>query len=183
MTHVASCDGCAPRRRDACNLDIPKFERPTASSSLRRNLSRNLRGGFVERDDSTVEVFFEYRLKRLLQSAPPSSGHEDLQSESNFENGDRCRPDGFGWLGVEPRDHDRIAFAMHERRNHIGIEQNHSSNSAGFAVCPRISGISVSNPIRRKRAAIREPRPERARPSLRTALRRISRISSSVLRP
>lgn len=71
----------------------------------------------------------------------------------------------------------------HQRGNHIRVENDHSLSAAGRAGRPRSSSMSASRPTRAKRALNRLPRARGDAVWSFTATLRISRTSSSVLRP
>src|SRR5215218_8843031 len=59
---------------------------------------------------------FERLRESLLQFAPPPAVHQNLQPQTDLEDGDRPCPDGFGWQTVEPRHHGRLGLASHQGR-------------------------------------------------------------------
>ena len=179
VAHVARGNGGLACGRDSRDLDIADFNGPTQSAAIGGDSCRGLRSRFVEGNDATFEILLERFAEGLFQQSSPPSGCKKLQPIANFEDGDRRRPDGFRRLRIQPLDHDWIHLPLHECRDHIRVEQDHGSNTAGRTDWPRSSGISSSRPSRWKRAEMRDPSGARAVPSLLTALRRISRTSSS----
>src|SRR5580693_924346 len=108
-----------------------------------------------------------------------------VKAETNFHYGDRGDPDGWGRLRVQPFDDGLFGLLAHERGDDVGIENDHASKSGGSISKSRKSGISSPGlrPERRKSWAISVPRRLPPRPSCFVASRRISRTSSSTLRP
>src|SRR5208282_4986246 len=117
------------------------------------------------------------------QHGSPAARHQDLQSKPDFQYRHCSRPYRCSWLPVEPIDNALVGHLAHQRRKHVCIQNNHDSKSKGLTVCPRSSGISASSPILLNKPAISFPNPPVATGSSTATLRRMSRISSSMLRP
>ena len=86
-------------------------------------------------------------------------------------------------LAATIRPFRRVPHLMQACRNYIGVEDNHQSKGAGLISCPRSSGISASRPTFVNQEAISVPSPPTGVSSSLAAWRRISRTSSSMLRP
>src|SRR5258706_12059350 len=72
-----------------------------------------------------------------------------MQSVTNFKDRDGSCPNGCARLLVEPFDNTRVRRVPHERRENVGIENDHRSKRAGLVWYPRSSGMSSSSPITR----------------------------------
>ena len=102
---------------------------------------------------------------------------------TTFKQCDAAQPNWFWGLIVQPSHNLRVWLLLHQCRENICIQNNHSSMSIGLMAWPRSSGRGSSNPTPAKRAAMREPSPDRAGATSLTALRKIWCTSSSILRP
>ena len=129
-------------------------------------------GRQVERLHSAVEVVGEE-----LGTDRPAASDGDLASKSSMPVRisntvtDVVQIDSVGWLSSQSTT-PRIGVVPHQRRQNIGVEQNHdSSKLAGWTDWPRISGMSSVRPEPSKRDAIREPKRPRGASTFRTAFR------------
>ena len=133
VTKVARRDGCLSGRSDTGNLDIADLDGTPGASPLCGDPAGGLCGGLIEGQHAALEVFFQRFGKGLFQKSPPPPGHEEFQAQANLEDRDRGRPDGFRREAVEPRDNDRVRVVAHEGRNHVRVQKDHDSKSAGRA--------------------------------------------------
>lgn len=126
-------------------------------------------------------------IRSLARSAAAASNERtrrhDAQSNSNFENRNGCGSDRDPRLFIKPRDHASIGSPEHERRKYVRVQDDHRSNDAGLISYPRSSEIPDSSPALENNEDISVPNPPAWVSSSLTALRRISRISSSMLWP
>ena len=185
MTNVPRGDGCFSRDSDSRDLGVANFDAAAEPPPLGRESSSCLRGDIVKRKHTTVEIVGEDLCECVFQSAAAATRLQDFESEPDFEDGHGCRPDGLRSLPIQPGQNAIVRLLSDQFRKDIRIEQNHRFSFGGTAGWPRSSAISSPSrsPIRAKRAAIRDPKGSRRVDSSFTALRRISRTSSSVLRP
>lgn len=184
VTDVAGGDGrftckCDPRYLSVAYLD--RLASPLPSSN---KCPGSICGGDIEGEDSLVEILAEDLLEGSFEMPTSTRRRKELQARSDLGHGDRGCPDRFRRLSVQPVDHDGLRLGSHERREHVGVEQDHGSErSAPRDGCPRNSMKSCSIPSRRNRDAIVDPSRTGLAGPTRTASRRISRTSSSVERP
>src|SRR5947207_724329 len=132
--------------------------------------------------NSSLQVVDQQSSKIGFELTAPSTFAQGLDAKANLEDADGRYPDRFSGTIIQPAADRFVGLPAHQRRNHIGVESDHSSKSAGCACSPRNSGIWKSMPRPANRRAIRVPRPPVLRLSSLTALRRMSRTSSSTLR-
>src|SRR6185503_20559338 len=111
------------------------------------------------------------------------AGGHDLKAKPDLKLGYRCRPNGGARLLVQPGNYSRVGCLSHQGREHICVQDNHDSNSAGTMACPRNSGTSDLRPVPTNKLEMSVPSPPLGVSSALTALRRMSRTSSSMLRP
>ncbi len=171
------------RRDDAGYLEIADLDTVTRPLALGGDAPGCVGCGSVERLDPSLQVVFNQLLECDLEFAASPASCDQIQTPSDFEQGDRRCPNRLGWLSVQPSHDSGIGRASHQLRDDVGIEDDHLSRSAGRPGWPRASAIASSSPIFANLAEMRVPRPDEAAPSSRTAFRRISRTSSSVLLP
>ena|SRR6185295_11289656 len=117
-----------------CNtsyLNVSDFDRTTGTTPLRGNAPGGTGGGLIEGHHAPLKILFERLGESLFEKPPLSPSREELQTEPDLEDGDRSCPDRLRRLTVEPRYHGRVRFAPHERRDHIGIQEDHDLKSAG----------------------------------------------------
>ena len=183
MPDIPRGKGCAMRKRDSGNLCIAKVNWSSRSLPSRSECCRFGCRCTIKIQDAIFEVFLQHASERLLQVPPASTRRQQGNAEARFKYRDTGRPDRLCRLSVEPARDPFLGLASHERRKHIGIQDDQSCSSAGLGLCPRISGRSESRPCPRNRSAIRDPSRPVGRPSSLAATRRISRTSASMLRP
>ena len=131
VADVTSGQDCMTGSGDTGDLYIANLYRPTSSLSICCNSPRSERGGLVEHLNAAVEIFFEHLHKAPIKPAAAATALQKVYSCAYFEDGDRGGPDRLGWLIVEPAHYGRIGCVPHQRRKHVGIEQDHESNCAG----------------------------------------------------
>jgi hypothetical protein len=182
VTHVAGRESCPSRARDPGDQQISNFDGPTGTALFRGHIRRRFRRPPIDRQDSTIQLALEGFGECAFQSPSAASISENSDPETDFENSDRGCPKRFRRLVIKPSDNGRFGIAAHQRRQDVRVEYDHSGKSAGRAGWPRNSAISSSSSIPVKCALNPEPNGG-AVISPMTALRSISRTSSSVLRP
>jgi hypothetical protein len=85
--------GCrSPCRRNTGDLYVSDFDAAAQATAMRSESRRQLGRVFVEPHDAAFEVVLDHGVERVFEYASPSSGRENLQPESNLEDGDRRRP-------------------------------------------------------------------------------------------
>src|SRR5262249_14025753 len=121
----------------------------------------------------------------VLELLPFAACGESFDSSPQLEIRHCGQPEAVGLLTIEPTFKFGIALALHERRNDIGIENDHFRNFGERTEYPRHSGISSFSPIPANSLAMAVPRPSAGavRSSRLTASRKMVRTSSSMLRP
>jgi hypothetical protein len=184
MTCVTGGKRCPSGGDDARDLEVADVERLPGCSTLRAPNRSFRRSIVVERKNPILEVFFDGALERVFELSAPPPGCEQFETEPNLKNCYSRGPQRLRRLPVQPCHNGRIGLALHERRDYVGVEHRHLDlNTAGLGRVPRSSSISSSSPIFLNRALMRVPRGTAATSSKAAALRRISRTSSSMLRP
>src|SRR6266487_2716818 len=127
--------------------------------------------------------FVEHGFEALQQKRLALPRRHDLQSEPNLKDRHRCCPNRRPCLPIEPPNDVRIGRLAHQRREYVSIEDYHGSNELGLSCCPRNSAKSERIPIFENRLEISLPSPIVGTSRSLAALRRMSRTSSSMLRP
>src|SRR5262249_20330189 len=143
---VASREGSFAGDGDTGDLDVAQIDRTAGTPVLRSDATGELSGERIEGQHPVLEVLFERPGKGGLQKSSAPSSRQQLQAETDLEDGDRGRPDGFRRQTVEPPNDDRVRLAVHEGRDHVGIEEDHDSKSAGRTGWPRNSEMSSLSP-------------------------------------
>src|SRR5690606_8486065 len=106
------------------------------------------------------------------------------QATLYLENAHRGRPQGRLRLAVEPDANFSVLMRLHQGRDDVRIENDHSSKSIGRSgVSGSLgSGASLSGQAS-KGAALLEPRPYSSLSGFSSSARRMERASSSMLTP
>src|SRR6266851_5415159 len=188
---------CVPRRqrRTVCknnpgNHRVANLCRPAYSLSLGHQL-RGMNSGFgVKGSDAPFNHILEHQLERpeqciLAPGLRHGLGGHGLQGKADFHDGDGGDPNGCRRLRVQPLYDGFFRLPAHQGGDDVCIENDHSSKSAGWISICRSSRISSPglSPARWKSRAISVPSSLLVLPSRLVASRKISRTSSSTLRP
>ena len=158
MADIAGCDAGSPGKCDSADHSVPNFDRASGSSEAGDQGSGSSRGNGVEIQYPAGEVFREQRLERRGQSPLSRAGVHESQPESDLEDGNGSGPDGLRRLLIQPCNDVGIGLARHQRRQDVGIENDHSSRSGRRTRQLRNSSIGASSPSPRNRFAMRVPR-------------------------
>src|SRR4029077_235202 len=149
---------------------------------------------FIECEEATLKRTVQCASEAFLQLRSPATCRKLFNAGFYFEQRNRSRPDRFRCTIVEKPERRRIRRIQHHRGYHVGIEDDHLRRFFGAISLPlkstgraptslRNSGNGSLRPNPLKRLAKRVPNPSSDGLSLTTAARRISRTSSSMLRP
>ena len=133
MPQVAGGERGATRDGDAGDLGVAHVHRAPGLLA-RRTDQRRLRGSFgIERQHPVAQVFGQQLLETVFQAAAAFAFGQQRQTEPAFEDGDAGHPDRLGRLQIEPGHHRRFRLGTHQRRQHIGVEDDHFPNVSGRA--------------------------------------------------
>ena len=183
MRCVSCCELRVRSKHYAGNHCVAQFTWTSLLMTHRHQIPSLLRGSCIERSYSILDLFDKDSLECLKQGRASLPNRQNMQSVTNFKDRDGGCPNGCARLLVEPVDNAGVRRVPHERRQNVGIENDHRSKRAGLVWYPRSSGMSSSSPILANSEAISVPRPPAGASCSLTAFRRMSRTSSSMLRP
>lgn len=183
MRCVSGCQRRVRREHNSGNHRVSQFAGAALSMAQCHQIASLLSCGCIKRSDSTLNLVNNDLLKSLNQCRASLPGGQNLQSVANLEYCDGTRPNGRASLLVKPFYHFAVRRVAHERRQNVRVEDDHRTKDAGSILYPRSSGISSSSPTLANSEAISVPRPPTAASCSFTAFRRMSRTSSSMLRP
>src|SRR6266849_6802628 len=190
MLCVPRRQGCTVCKNNPGNHRVAHLCRPAYALSLGHQL-RGMNSGFgVEGSDAPFNHICEHQLERAEQCilAPGLyrglRGH-GLQAKADFHDRDGGDPNGCRRLRVQPLHNGLFRLLTHQGGDDVCIENDHSSKFAGWISICRSSRISSPDlsPARWKSRAISVPSSLFVLPSRLVASRKISRTSSSRLRP
>lgn len=177
---TALCPTCDD---DACNLRIAHINRLTLALPSGSKLGGRLCCRLIEIKYAPFQVLNHEAGEGGFKGLSTPAFGQQCEPQPGLDDGNAGNPDRLGCLTIQPFDDWPVRNLSHQRRKHVGVDHDHGSRSAGRASWPRSSGRSALNPVAPKRAEIRDPIPAIGRPESLVALRRICRISSSMLRP
>src|SRR5208282_4441450 len=183
MRRIAGGKCCLTGKRDPCDHGVPQIAGASLLVADRHEVPGKLRRRRIKRCNPPLDLVGHDGFKGLQQCRAALSRRHYLQSEPNLQDRHGSCPDGCPGLFVQPGDYLLVGYSAHQRRKHVGVEDNHLSKDGGLIPCPRSSGISASSPTFRNKEAISVPSPRAGIASSLAASRRISRTSSSMLRP
>ncbi len=132
MSGIAGREGAVSRESYACNLGVAEVDRAASPLARGGERSRPLSGRFIEIQYAPFEVFAEHLGERLFDLLPAPAWRQERNAEAGLEHRDRCDPDRLRGLPVKPRCNLRIWPGTHQRREYVGVEDNHAK-SAGRA--------------------------------------------------
>src|SRR5438445_3237126 len=183
MRCVSCCELRVRSKHDAGNHCVAQFTWTSLRMTRSHQIPGLLRRGCIKRSHSTLDLLNKDSLECLKQGRASLSNRQNLQSVANFKDRYGGCPNGCARLLVEPLDNTPVRWVPHERRENVGIENYHRSKRAGLVWYPRSSGMSSSSPTLANSEAISVPRPPALASCSFTAFLRMSRTSSSMLRP
>ncbi len=167
---------------DSGDHRVPQITTSASFLPSRHQICRLVCCGSVKWGDAAPHGV-ERRLECLHEKRSPFAACHDLQPEANLKDSHRVHPYGTARLPIEPREHVGVRARPHQFGYDVAIEDNQGSNDAGLMRWPRNSGTSASQPRLRNKPAISLPRLPAGVASSWAAFRRMSRTSSSILRP
>ena len=125
MRNITSREAGVMRQDNAGDHRIPQLSYSSFLLSQTSELCGKSSGLLIESHDSMVDAIKQpFEIFRQRNSL--LSGRHDLQSRLDFKNGDRVRPDGTLRLPVHPRRHAAIRRITHQRKENIGVQDNHA---------------------------------------------------------
>lgn len=142
VTGVACSESCFSRRGNTGDLGVADLQRSIGALSLGRDARGSEGGRRVEGLNSALQLVGEELTEGSFKLLSATAGLEQLQGGSHLEHGDRGRPDRFCRLIVEPAHYGRLGIPPHQRRDDVGVKQDHDSNRAVRSGCPRSSTMS-----------------------------------------
>jgi hypothetical protein len=178
MRCVSCCLLRMRSKHDAGNHCVAQFTWTFPLMTHSHQVPSLLRRGCTKRSDSTLDLLNKDSLECLKQGRASLPTRQNLQSVMNLEDGYGGCPNGYARLLAEPFDNTPVGWVPHERRENVGIENDHRSKRAGLVWYPRSSVMSSSSPTLANSEAISVPRPPAAASCSFTAFRSISRTSS-----
>ena len=130
VADVASGDAGALRTRDACYQAVGHIA--VAESTLcKRAAFGSALSCFAVQVQHLVSETTKHHAKSTFQPGFSLPGRHALNAERNFMNADDGEPK-MGWvLTIDPIGHARVCFPPHQRREYVGVENDHGSNSTG----------------------------------------------------
>ncbi len=183
IAKIACRQSCTSRLNNSRNFYIPEFDgAPSRSSSCGESCCRFCRRQ-IKLQYSPLDTFCQHPRKRTFKLLSLAARRQNLQPEADFKDSNGCQPQRIQPLAIEPCNDGFIGYRVHDRRRDIRVENDHFLNFAGRGFSSRISGISNPDSTSEKYPASLVPAPTSLPGSAITALRRISRASSSMLRP
>src|SRR5262245_25278113 len=131
-------------------------------------------------------ALFQYRdrlLKGLFEAPTLPSANEAFDPHANLEHSNCTYPNLADGLVIQPAPNNGHLFGGYKSGNNISIQNDHYLNFAGRGFWPLISSILNSAGTFAKSFIRRVPKPSWEVSLALTASRRITRASSSMLRP
>ena len=128
MPHISGGKRGTPRERDTSYLRVAHVHRTPSFLPLSRQWCCFGRRSAVEIQHTVFQVLVQQAGKRRFQRLPSPACRQQRETEASFEQRDAGDPDGFGGLAVQPRHHGSLGCRAHQRRKHVGIEDDHLPN-------------------------------------------------------
>src|SRR6266478_3578683 len=180
---IPCCKLSPVRPGNGCDLGVRVVDGSSKRPTVCCNPCKIVRSVALECEYTSREVFRKHPFRCSQQAVAPLTLGEQLDSVKDFRLGDRGRKEVCQGLLGDPYHDPGGRFRPHEFRQHIGIEDDHSSNPGALRTASR-GGKEISIPPndanRRRIASARFPL---VREEVVKAERKISRASSSIERP
>src|SRR5262249_10546624 len=151
--------------------------------SCRADLGIVIGGLTIEAENLSVEIDIENLHRGVPESIAAFSRWQHSDAVENFAPCDSCREDRCSRLFAQPFHNARLRNRPQYLRQDVRIENDHLSNSMGSRIASR-GAISSSRPPKGSmRARMASTNPFVRDGSMDSAVRRMSRASSSIERP
>ncbi len=180
ITRVACCDNSPARLRNGGDLRVEMRYWTAQRAARRRDARESSSGVAVEWQDTSGEVHVEHRHHSGLQTRPPPARWQNLDSEQDFGLGNCRRVEPVGRMFRQPAQNPRSRSRPHHFRQDVRVENDHFPNFGGRRSCSRGKSGRSTPPRAAKRRRMDSARFPSLVRSLLSAIRRISRTSSSI---